>query len=102
MHQRIVRNARLAFNLIVNRDVEQARQLVREKEIVRDLVRESEEKQIRRLATGNTASIETSSLHIDTMRDIKEVNSLLVSIAYPVLSQVGLLRASRHYSACLA
>ncbi|MBP1876078.1 phosphate:Na+ symporter [Ensifer adhaerens] len=95
MHQRIVRNARLAFNLIVNRDVEHARQLVREKEIVRDLVRESEEKHIHRLATGNSASIETSSLHIDTMRDIKEINSLLVSIAYPVLSQAGLLRASR-------
>ena len=95
MHQRIVRNARLAFNLIVNRDVDHARQLVCEKEIVRDLVRQSEEKHIHRLATGNPASIETSSLHIDTMRDIKEINSLLVSIAYPVLSQAGLLRASR-------
>lgn len=95
MHQRIVRNARLAFNLIVNRDVDHARQLVREKEIIRDLVRESEEKHIHRLAAGNPASIETSSLHIDTMRDIKEINSLLVSIAYPVLSQAGFLRASR-------
>ncbi|MDB5525195.1 MAG: na+/Pi-cotransporter family protein [Rhizobium sp.] len=95
MHQRVIRNARLAFNLIVNRDLEHARQLVQEKEIVREMVRESEEKHIRRLAGGNAASIETSSIHIDTMRDLKEINSLLVSIAYPVLSQAGLLRTSR-------
>jgi Na+/phosphate symporter len=95
MYQRVLHNARLAFNLIVNRDLDHARQLVREKEIVREMVRESEEKHIRRLAGGNTASIETSSIHIDTMRDLKEINSLLVSIAYPVLSQAGLLRTSR-------
>lgn len=70
---------RLAFNPIVNRDVKHARQLVREKEIVWDLVRKSEEKHIRRFATGNAAGIETSSPHIDTMHDIKEINSLLVS-----------------------
>ena len=94
MHQRVLRNARLAFNLIVNRDLEHARQLVSEKEIVRDMVRRSEENHIRRLA-GNVASIESSSIHIDTMRDLKEINSLLVSIAYPVLSKAGQLRASR-------
>jgi phosphate:Na+ symporter len=95
MHQRVIRNARLAFNLIVNRDLEHARQLVQEKEIVREMVRESEEKHIQRLAGGNSASIETSSIHIDTMRDLKEINSLLVSIAYPVLAQAGQLRSSR-------
>jgi phosphate:Na+ symporter len=95
LHQRVIRNARLAFNLIVNRDLEHARQLVREKETVRDMVRQSEEMHIKRLSGGNTASIDSSSIHIDTMRDLKEINSLLVSIAYPVLSNAGLLRESR-------
>jgi phosphate:Na+ symporter len=95
MHQRVIRNARLAFNLIVNRDIEHARQLVHEKEIVREMVRQSEEKHLKRLSGGNSASIDTSSIHIDTMRDLKEINSLLVSIAYPVLAQAGLLRTSR-------
>ncbi|MFM2282236.1 MAG: hypothetical protein RLZZ444_4467 [Pseudomonadota bacterium] len=94
MHQRVVRNARLAFNLIVNRDLDHARQLVAEKEIVREMVRNSEENHIRRLG-GNVTSIDSSSIHIDTMRDLKEINSLLVSIAYPVLAQAGLLRTSR-------
>lgn len=95
MHQRVIRNARLAFNLIVNRDLEHARQLVHEKEIVREMVRQSEEKHLKRLSGGNSASIDTSSIHIDTMRDLKEINSLLVAIAYPVLAQAGLLRTSR-------
>jgi len=95
MHQRVIRNARLAFNLIINRDLEHARQLVHEKEIVREMVRHSEEKHLMRLSGGNSASIDTSSIHIDTMRDLKEINSLLVSIAYPVLAQAGLLRTSR-------
>jgi phosphate:Na+ symporter len=94
MHQRVLRNARLAFNLIVNRDLEHARQLVKEKEVVRDMVRVSEENHIRRLGE-NRASIDSSSIHIDTMRDLKEINSLLVSIAYPVLAQAGQLRTSR-------
>jgi len=95
LHQRVIRNARLAFNLIVNRDLDHARQLAQEKEVVREMVRESEEKHIRRLAGDNAASIETSSIHIDTMRDLKEINSLLVSIAYPVLAEAGQLRTSR-------
>lgn len=94
MHQRVLRNARLAFNLLVNRDVEHARQLVKEKEVVRDMVRVSEENHIKRLGE-NRASIDSSSIHIDTMRDLKEINSLLVSIAYPVLAQAGQLRTSR-------
>ena len=95
LHERVTRNARLAFNLIVNRDLDHARQLTEEKEVVRAMVRDSEEKHIRRLGGGNAASIDSSSIHIDTMRDLKEINSLLVAIAYPVLSQAGLLRASR-------
>ena len=50
---------------------------------------------LQRLRQGNAASFESSSLHIDTMRDLKEINSLFVSIAYPLLEGEGLLRRSR-------
>lgn len=95
MHDEVMKNARLAFNLLVNQDVEHARQLVAQKEIVRNLVRISEEQHMQRLRDGNIASYDSSSIHIDTMRDLKEINSLVVSIAYPVLSSVGMLRESR-------
>ncbi|KPF43753.1 Na/Pi cotransporter family protein [Rhizobium sp. AAP43] len=95
MHREVLQNAHLAFNLLVTRDVEHARQLVTRKEAVRNLVKSSEEKHLDRLRQGNAASFESSSLHIDTMRDLKEINSLFVSIGYPLLEGEGLLRRSR-------
>ena len=95
MHHEVVKNARLAFNLLVNRDVEHARQLVACTEEVRNLVRVSEEQHLQRLRNGNAASFESSSLHIDTMRDLKEINSLFASIGYPLLENEGMLRGSR-------
>jgi phosphate:Na+ symporter len=40
-------------------------------------------------------SLETSSLHLDILRDLKRINSHLSSVAYPILEQAGELRASR-------
>ncbi|MEM5472761.1 Na/Pi cotransporter family protein [Hoeflea sp. AS60] len=95
LHQEVMRNARLAFNLFVNRDVEHARELVAQKEVVRTMVRNSEESHMQRLRDGNDNSYDSSSIHIDTMRDLKEINSLFASIAYPVLASAGMLRKSR-------
>ena len=41
------------------------------------------------------ASIETSAIHLDILRDLKQINSLLASAAYPVLQQYGELLDSR-------
>jgi phosphate:Na+ symporter len=34
-------------------------------------------------------SLETSSMHIDVIRDYKKINSLLSSVAYPILIASG-------------
>lgn len=95
LHQEVLKNGRLAFNLFVNADVDHARQLVAQKEVVRTMVRHSEEQHMQRLRDGNDNSYDSSSIHIDTMRDLKEINSLFASIAYPVLARAGMLRKSR-------
>jgi phosphate:Na+ symporter len=44
----------------------------------------------------NTAqSIETSSLHLDMISDLKRINSHICSIAYPILEQAGVLAKTR-------
>ncbi|HLV29594.1 MAG TPA: Na/Pi cotransporter family protein, partial [Burkholderiaceae bacterium] len=88
-------NARLAFNLLISRDCDTALRLVLEKDRMRDVERTMNQNHFERLREGTERSIETSSLHLDTMRDLKQINSLLVSIAYPVLEENGLLRNSR-------
>lgn len=95
LHAEVLHNARQAFNLLINADVEYARQLASRKEVVRRMVQQSEEMHMRRLRGGTTVSFESSSIHIDMIRDLKEVNSLLVSLAYPVLARAGMLRESR-------
>ena len=47
-----------------------------------------------RLRDGTAKSVETSSIHLDTIRDLKQINSLLASMAYPVLEERGLLTGS--------
>ena len=48
-----------------------------------------------RLRDGSTRSIETSTIHLDLIRDLKEINSLFAAIAYPVLEENGQLHGSR-------
>jgi phosphate:Na+ symporter len=48
-----------------------------------------------RLREGAAKSVETSSIHLDTISSLKQINSLLASIAYPVLEEHGLLSGSR-------
>ena len=94
-HASVLTNARLAFNVLISRDAETARQLVEEKDRLRDLEKESSHSHFLRLRDGTAKSVETSSIHLDTIRDLKQINSLLASISYPVLEEQGLLRGSR-------
>ena len=94
-HASVLANARLAFNVLVSRDPETARQLVEEKDRLRDLEKASSQSHFLRLRDGTAKSVETSSIHLDTIRDLKQINSLLASMAYPVLEEQGLLRDSR-------
>ncbi|WP_367271980.1 PhoU domain-containing protein, partial [Mesorhizobium sp.] len=94
-HSSVLANARLAFNVLVSRDPETARQLVLEKDQLRDREKETSASHFVRLRDGTAKSVETSSIHLDTIRDLKQINSLLASMAYPVLEERGLLTGSR-------
>ncbi|MGC4026336.1 MAG: Na/Pi cotransporter family protein [Mesorhizobium sp.] len=94
-HASVLANARLAFNILVSRDAESARQLVLEKDRLRDLEKRANTSHFNRLREGTAKSVETSTIHLDTIRDLKQINSLLASMAYPVLEELGMLGGSR-------
>jgi phosphate:Na+ symporter len=81
--------------VFIGGDVRMARQLLEQKVRFRDLEREAADRHLERLRSGRVESIETSSLHLDILRDLKRINSHLTSVAYPILEQTGELRASR-------
>jgi phosphate:Na+ symporter len=95
IHQRVVDHMRLAVTVFVTRDVGMARQLVQAKDEIRLLERSATESHLRRLREGTLASIETSSVHMDVLRDFKRVVAHLTSVAHPILEASGELRASR-------
>lgn len=94
-HASVLANARLAFNVLISRDRETALQIVKEKDRLRDREKKSTEGHFQRLREGTQQSVETSSIHLDTIRDLKQINSLLAAMAYPVLEEQGMLRSSR-------
>lgn len=95
LHERVLANSQIAMNVLVSGDLETARHLAAEKEHVRRLERESHERHLKRLQTGTTESLETSDIHLEALRALKEINSLMVSLAYPLLTQSGELLESR-------
>lgn len=95
LHDRVLANMQIAMNVLVSGDADAARQLVVEKERMRKLERDSHERHLKRLQSGSPQSIETSDIHLEAVRALKEFNSLLVSVAYPILTQSGDLLESR-------
>ena len=48
-----------------------------------------------RLREGRPESIETSSIHMDVIRDLKRINGHLTTVAYPILEAAGELAETR-------
>jgi phosphate:Na+ symporter len=63
--------------------------------LFRDLERAYADSHLGRLAGNTLESIETSSLHLDLISDLKRINSHICSIAYPILEQAGVLARTR-------
>jgi phosphate:Na+ symporter len=94
-HQEVFDNLKLAFSVFMSGDVTIARQLVTEKATLRATEFAAAESHLARLRDGRPESIESSSLHLDILRDLKRIHSHICSVAYPVLERAGELQSSR-------
>ena len=94
-HQRVTHSLQLALNVLATRDIALARQLFDEKPGIRAAERAATERHYERLRSGVAASMETSSIHLDVLRDLKRIHGHVTAIAYPILEAAGELRESR-------
>jgi phosphate:Na+ symporter len=92
-HKRICESLQIAFSVFMTGDVAAARRLVREKAELRSIELAAGDRHFERLREGRPESIETSSLHLDILRDLKRIHSHICSVAYPVLEAAGELPA---------
>lgn len=95
IHERLTHNLELAMNVFMSGDLKLARQLFAEKQIFREMERIAAENHLARLRSGRVDSMQTSSLHLDILRDLKRINSHLAIVAQPLLEAAGELSPTR-------
>ncbi|MGB3146236.1 MAG: Na/Pi cotransporter family protein, partial [Paracoccaceae bacterium] len=74
-HDRVLANAQSALNVLITQSPDAARALVAEKDRVRDVEQQLQRSHLERLKEGRSDSIETSNLHQETLRALKQVNT---------------------------
>lgn len=95
LHERLLSNLRLGMSVFLDGHVRDAQKLLEEKARFRDLEHEYAANHIARLQDNTAQSIETSSLHLDLISELKRINSHICSIAYPILESAGALANTR-------
>ena len=92
-HKRVCEGLQAAFGIFMTGDVDAARRLLREKAELRKAEIEAADRHFDRLREGRPESLETTSLHLDALADLKRIYSHICSVAYPVLEAAGELPA---------
>lgn len=85
-HRRVLENLKLAFGVFMSANIKIAERLLAEKSNLRQAEAIAAENHLARLREGRLESIETSSLHLDVIRDLRRIHSHICSVAYPVLN----------------
>ncbi|HEX9016657.1 MAG TPA: Na/Pi cotransporter family protein [Chloroflexota bacterium] len=87
-HRRVLENLRTVITAVATRDQELARKVLSEKSGINRMERELRQAHIQRLHAGTRESMETSSIHIDVLNDLKRINSHATNMAYVVLGEL--------------
>jgi len=92
---RVQSNVQLALNVMMNQNPAEARELVEAKEKVRKVEQKLQRSHIGRLREGLSESIDTSNIHQETLRALKQVNTAFSMVGHPILLKSGDLLKSR-------
>jgi phosphate:Na+ symporter len=95
-HKRTTDSLRIAFGVFMSGDVNEARKLLAEKALLRNAELAATERHLDRLREGRPETIETTSLHLDVLRDLRRIHSHICSVAYPVLDAAGVLEGRQN------
>ena len=96
MIDRLVTNLHAAASVFMTDDLRAARLLAAEKQAFRDVEDNATQAHFNTLRAGRAGVAEVSTLHLDVLRDLKQINAHLVAAAaYPVLKSQGDLLPSR-------
>ena len=95
MHENILANIKLASNVLISDDLESARMLNMEKTEIKHAERRSRKRHFKRLQSGMAESLESSDIHLETLRAFRDFNSNIAAVATPILYAHGQLLETR-------
>ncbi len=87
LREQVLSNLRLSLSVFLSHDIASAKRLRRAKHRFRIMIRRFSHAHVERLHLQNVQSMETSSLHLGLLGDMKRLNSLFCAVAYTVLDQ---------------
>jgi phosphate:Na+ symporter len=88
-HRRVLENFKVALVVFMSGDAAGARKLVADKAEMRNAELAAAERHLERLREGRPETVETTSLHLSVLRDLKRIHSHICSVGYPVLQSIG-------------
>ncbi len=86
-HKKVVENLDIVISAFTSRDKELAHKVVRHNSRMGEIERDLRQAHINRLHMGLQESIDTSSIHLDVLSNLKRINSHITNIAYPTLEE---------------
>ncbi len=95
MFEAVRANFRLAGNVLICDDLESARLLVMEKTEIKRKERRSRKRHLQRLSDGRKDSSQSSDVHLETLRALRDLNGHISAVAYPILYRSGQLLETR-------
>ncbi|MCB0326651.1 MAG: Na/Pi cotransporter family protein [Bdellovibrionales bacterium] len=87
-HQSMFDNFRMAVNAFVTVDREIGKKVIRKKKILASYEQDLRQQHLKRLHDGDKRSIETSSLFLDLLSQIRLINSIATKMTYPIVDRV--------------
>jgi phosphate:Na+ symporter len=89
LFKQVAQNALIADTAFHTRDAVLAQQLLDNKRVLDETVRELRDRHFARLNEGRPESHQTSAIHLDILTNLKRINSHLSHVAYATLQQHG-------------
>ncbi|WP_108860254.1 Na/Pi cotransporter family protein [Ruegeria sp. Alg231-54] len=95
LHAAILESFSLARHVLLVDDMDCARRLVLDKAEVKRMSRNSRKAHLKRLERGQTESFQSSDLHLETLRSMRDLHGHIAAIAYPILYKSGQVLETR-------
>ncbi|MCB0309405.1 MAG: Na/Pi cotransporter family protein [Bdellovibrionales bacterium] len=86
-HRKVMDNFQLAVTCLASGDFELGQKALRNKKLLAQYEQELGQKHLMRLHQGHRESFDTSSIHLDLLSSMRRINSVICTVAYPVLDR---------------